>query len=288
MIKDKDKKKKKLSSSGMTTKDKMLARKKQLESKGNGSGLVFPKEGTLRMRIKSPGDDQELGIELIQFYLNKDLGGVISPATFDEPCPFMEKYQELKNSKDPDDQELAKMLVPRRKYVVGGIVYSDEKGTKVDYEGKDKGVLIPRSVYQDIIDLYLDEDEAGDMTDPRTGYDIKIIRSGSGKNDTTYSARACKPTKLDKKYSGNVDLESIVRSQIKDYDELEEILASFLKEGRDSDEEDEKPKKKKKGIHKDHYMDDEKPKKKKKGIHKDHYMDDDEPKKKKRKYKSDI
>ena len=244
MIKDKDKKKKKLSSSGMTTKDKMLARKKQLESKGNGSGLVFPKEGTLRMRIKSPGDDQELGIELIQFYLNKDLGGVISPATFDEPCPFMEKYQELKNSKDPDDQELAKMLVPR-KYVVGGIVYSDEKGTKVDYEGKDKGVLIPRSVYQDIIDLYLDEDEAGDMTDPRTGYDIKIIRSGSGKNDTTYSARACKPTKLDKKYSGNVDLESIVRSQIKDYDELEETLASFLKEGRDSDEEDEKPKKKK-------------------------------------------
>ena len=45
---------------------------------------------------------------------------------------------------------------------------SDEKGSKVDYEGKDKGVLVPRSVYQDIIDLYLDEDEAGDMTDPKT------------------------------------------------------------------------------------------------------------------------
>ena len=74
----------------------------------------------------------------------------------------------------------------------------------------------------------MDEDEAGDMTDPRTGYDIKIIRSGSGKNDTTYSARACKPTKLDKKYSGNVDLESIVRSQIKDYDELEEITTWMM------------------------------------------------------------
>ena len=46
-------------------------------------------------------------------------------------------------------------------------------------------------------------------------------------------------------------------------------MASFLKEGRDSDEEGEKPKKKKEGIHKDHYM------------------DDDEPKKKKRKYKLD-
>ena len=66
MIKDKDKKKKKVSSEGLSTKEKMLARKKQLESKGNGNGLVYPKEGTLRMRIKSPGDDQELGIEIIQ------------------------------------------------------------------------------------------------------------------------------------------------------------------------------------------------------------------------------
>lgn len=65
----KDKKEKKVSSEGLSTKEKMLARKKQLESKGNGSGLVYPKEGTLRMRIKSPGDDQELGIEIIQFYL---------------------------------------------------------------------------------------------------------------------------------------------------------------------------------------------------------------------------
>lgn len=271
MAKDKDKKKK-LSSEGTSTKEKMLARKKQLESKGNGSGLVFPKEGTLRMRIKSPGDDQELGIEVIQFYLGKDLGGVLSPATFDEPCPFMEKYQELKNSKDDDDKELAKLLVPKRRYVIGGLVYSDEKGSKPDYEGKDKGVMVPRSVYQDIIDLYLDEDEAGDMTDPKDGYDIKIIRSGSGKMDTTYSARACKPTKLDKKYQGTVDLERIVRSQIKSYDELEEILAKFLNESPGSSDEDDEDKPKKK---------------KKKGIHKDHYMDD-EPKKKKRKYKSDI
>lgn len=262
-------KKKGLSSSGMTTREKMLARKKQLESKGDWSGLVFPKEGVLRMRIKSPGDDQELGIEIIQFYLGGDLGGVISPATFGEPCPFMEKYDELKQSKDEDDKELAKLLVPRRRYVIGGIIYADEKGTKVDYEGKDKGVLIPRQVYQDIIELYLDEDEAGDMTDPINGYDIKIKRSGSGKFDTTYSATQCKPTKLDKKYQGTIDLEGIVRSQIKSYDELEEILQKFLKEDHSSDdEEDEKPKKKKdKGVHKDHYM---------------------EEKKKKRKYKSDI
>lgn len=258
----KPEKKKKLSSSGTSTREKMLARKKQLESKGSGgSGFVFPKEGTTRVRIKSQGDDKELGLEIVQFYLEGE-GGIISPATFDEPCPFMEKYNELRSSKDDDDKELAKHLVPRRRYVIGGIVFEDDKGSKVDYEGKDKGILIPRAVYQDIIDLYLDEDEAGDMTDPVSGYDIKIIRSGAGKFDTTYSARACKPTKLDKKYQGEVDLESIVRNQIKSYDELEEILNKFLKEDHSSDSDDE-----------------EKPKKKPKK---------DRDVKKKKKYKSDI
>lgn len=238
------------STGGTSTREKMLARKKQLESKGNGGGFIYPKEGTLRMRIKSPGDDQELGMELTTFYLGGDMGSIISPATFDEPCPFMEKYKELKESSDDADKELAKeKFIPRRKYVIGGVIYTDEKGKNLDYDGKDKAVQIPRSVYQDIIDLYLDEDEAGDMTDPVNGYDIKIIRTGSGKMDTTYSARACKPTKLDPKYRGNIDLEGMVRAQVKSYDELQDILAKYLNESSDEDEEEEvveKPKKKKK------------------------------------------
>ena len=244
MIKNEKKK-----STGSSTREKMLARKKKLEEKGSGNGLIFPKEGTLRMRIKSPGDDQELGMEVVQFYI-PGVGGVISPATFDEPCPFMEKYEELKQSKDEDDKELAKRLIPRRRYVIGGIIYKDDKGNGVDYDGQNRGVLIAGAVYQDIIDLYLDEDEAGDMTDPVTGYDIKITRSGSGKFDTTYSVRQCKPSKLDKKYRSELDLEKIVRDQIKPYDELEEELNKFLNESPDDDEDD-APKKKKKSSSND-------------------------------------
>lgn len=235
-------KKKKVSTGGSSTREKMLARKKQLESKGSGNGLVFPKEGTLRIRLKSPGDDKELGIEVIQFYI-PGAGGVISPATFDEPCPFMEKYEELKNSHDEDDKELAKKLIPRKRYVIGGIIYDDDKGTKIAYDGQNKGVLIAGSVYQDIIDLYLDEDEAGDMTDPVSGYDIKITRTGSGKFDTSYSVRNCKSSKLDKKYRSELDLEKIVRNQIKSYDELEEELNKFLNESPGDESDDETPKK---------------------------------------------
>lgn len=255
-------KKKKLSSTGKTAKEKMLERKKQLEKRGNGGGLVFPKEGTTRLRIKSPGEDEELGLEIITFFLGKDIGGVISPATFDEPCPIMEKYQELKSSNDDDDKEVAKKLVPKKRYVIAGIGYKDEKGKEIDPDLIDRGYQVTSGVYQDIIDLYLDEDEWGDMTDDLEGYDIKITRSGKGITDTKYTVSPCQKKKLDKKYRGTVDLENIVRNHILSYDEIEEKLKQFLNESGDEDEDD-RPKKKKSSKEK-------------------------EVKKKKKKYRSDI
>lgn len=257
-----EKKKKKVSKSGTSTREKMMQRKKDLESRGNKGGLIFPKDGTTRLRIKSPGDDEEIGIEVIQFYLGQDIGGIISPATFDEPCPFMEKYEELKASKDDDDKDLAKKLVPKRKWVIGGIGYKDEKGKEIDPEKIDKGYLIPRGVYQDITDLFLDEDEWGDMTDDIEGYDIKINRSGKGQFDTTYSVSPCQKKPLDKKYRGIIDLRKIVEAQIQSYEDLEDTLKKFLKESNDDDEDD-KPRAKKKD--RDRGSSKGKDKKKKKG-----------------------
>ena len=255
-------KKKKLSSEGSTTREKLLARKKKLAEKGTGNSFVFPKNGTLRIRIVSAGPNEEFGLEIIRFYLGDH--SVYSPATFGEACPIMEKYDQLKASKDEDDKILAKNLIPSRRFVIPALIYKDEKGKELDYDSKPRLVMVPSSVYQDIIELYLDEDEAGDMTDPKTGYDIKIVRSGSGKMDTSYTVRPCKPTKLDKKYAGTIDLEGIVRSQIESYDELEEKLEKFLNEDHSSDDEDDEPKKKSKK------------------------KDKDKDKKKKKKYKSDI
>lgn len=240
------KEKKKLSSSGQTTREKMLARKKKLAEKGSGNGFVFPGNGTTRIRIVSAGPNEELGVEVIRFYLKDH--SIISPASFDEPCPVMDKYKELKDSKDEDDKKLAKKLVPSRRYVIAGLVYKDEKGKEFDYDSKPRLVMIPSSVYQDIIELYLDEDEAGDMTDPKNGYDIKIDRSGSGKFDTSYSVRNCKPTKVDKELLKPVDLIGMVKSQIKPYEEIEEELNKFLNNSPDDydDEDEEEPRKKKK------------------------------------------
>ena len=88
---------KKNSFTGSTTREKMLARKKKMAERNSSGSIIFPKEGTMRVRLLSQGEDKELGLEIVQFYDPK-LGGIISPATFDEPCPFMEKFKELKSS----------------------------------------------------------------------------------------------------------------------------------------------------------------------------------------------
>ena len=229
----------------MSTRERMIQRKKELLERGSGSGLLFPKDGTMRVRLMNQGPDKELGMEIIQFYLGQKMGAIISPATFDEPCPFMEKYQELKDSNDEDDQELAGKIAPRRRYIVGGTVYKDEKGKEVDPDKVCKPILIPRSVYQDIIDLYLDEDDWGDMTDTDEGYDIKINRTGKGMTDTNYTVTACPGRKpLNPKYVKEMDLEEVVRNIIKPYDELETLLSKYLN-STEEEEEEETPKKKK-------------------------------------------
>lgn len=223
----------------MTTRERMQQRKKKLQERST-SGIIFPKEGTTRVRLVSQGPDKELGLEIMQFYLGKDLGSVISPQTFNEPCPFFEKYKELKESKDPDDQELAKSLVPKRRYLVAGTVFKDDAGREVDEDKIRRPILVPTSIYQGIVDLYLDEDDWGDMTDPKEGYDIKINRSGKGKNDTTYTVVACPRPKnpLDKKYIKELDLENELRKMMKPYDELEEILDNFLSGGTSLSDDD--------------------------------------------------
>lgn len=251
-------KKKKKEKEPVSMREKLLKRKKELEKKGNSSGIIFPKEGTIRFRIKDPGPDAELAVEVVQFYLGKNLGGVLSPATFGEPCPFMEKYNELKGSKDEDDLELAKRLQPKKKYLLGIVGYKDEKGKEVDPDKVDKLLMCPKQAYQDIIDLYLDEDEWGDMTSPKNGYDIKLSRTGSGLNGTAYTISPCQKKPLDKKYTKPMDLEEAVRKHIPSYDELEEKLSEFLHEDVEDDD-DEKPKKKKKKL-----SDKKKDKKKKK------------------------
>lgn len=225
--------------------DKLKKKRKELTERGSKGGVIYLKEGTARVRLL-PASKDDIAIELTHFYLNEKLKGVYSAASFNEDCPILEAYQELKKSKDDDDQELAKKLTPKQAYMVPVVMYADEKGNKIDTENSGKLMKIPGGVYQSIIDLYLDEDDWGDMTDPKKGYDIKITRTGKTKNDTEYSVAPCKNTPLDKDWAKKtIDLKAMAKSLVEPYDVVKGKLNEFL--GIDDEDEDEdKPRKKSK------------------------------------------
>ena len=227
-----------------TLKERMLKKKEELKARGSKGDIIYLKEGTLRVRPLPVGDENDFVVEVTQFYLGAEIKGVYSPSTFGLPCAIMEKYNELKESSDPDDKELAKKFVPKKKYLMPVVVFADEKGKQIDKEKSGRMVQLTNGLYQEIIDLYLDEDEWGDMTDTEEGYDLKLTRTGTGMTDTEYAVKPCKNSSLDKEFRKEINLDELAKSLLPTYEESKEKINSFL--NLDDDDEDEKPKKKKK------------------------------------------
>jgi hypothetical protein len=243
---------------------KMEERKKQLESKGGGlKGMIAFKTGKTRIRLLNVGEE-DFAIETIQFYFSKELGGMISPATFGLKCAVWDAYNEMKAG-DEDDKALSETFKPRRRYLAPAIKYKDEKGKEVDLEKGAALAILTNDNYAELVDWMLDEEDYGDFTDPLEGYDIKINRTGEGQFDTKYKLMKCDSTKAPKDFRKVYSGEEMVKALLPTYEETQEMLNKFLGV-TDEDDEDEKPKKKKKKkVSKE---DDEPVKKKKKKVKK--------------------
>lgn len=221
-------------------KERLAKQREEIKSRSSSgtTGLIFIKEGTYRIRPLPVGDDEDWGWEITQFYLGSEIKGVISPVSVGLPCPIFEKHKELASSKNDADLELAKLLTPRKRYLVAVLLYKTEKGGEIDEENSGKLVLLTGKMYGQMIDFFLDSD-LGDFTDPEEGYDIKIKRSGKTKTDTEYSVTAMRPSAVPAKWSKPVDLEAMVKAIIPSYDEAERKLNQYLQNEGSSPEEDE-------------------------------------------------
>ena len=228
-------------------KDRLRKKQSELKSKSGSGNILFLKDGqTVRARILPAGKEQEFVIEVIQFYLGSEIKGVISPATFGEPCAIYDAYNELKSSKDNEEKEMAKKFNPRRRYLAYCVLYKDGRGKEVD-DNSPKFVLLTSSQYQKILDLYMDEAEWGDMTQlDDNGYDVKFGRTGSGKMDTEYTVSPCKNTACPKPFAKTYDIVQEVHKMMPSFEETKELLDKFLGSSIadvDDDSEDEEPKK---------------------------------------------
>lgn len=232
---------------GKSLKERLKEKRENLKKAGPGKFFTV-KEGVTRIRILPVGREKDWGMEVIYFFMGvKDDMGVISPATFSEKCAIMEAHVELTESKKEKEREQAKKFRPQRKFLIPVIRYKDERGEEIDHEAGVKLMLISQGVYQEMLDLWLDPDN-GDFTDPKEGYDLKIKRSGKGKNDTEYKVMAGKPRKLDKKYRNEVDLEKMVRDIVPSYKATKSIIEKYfnLPPEKDNGKDKNRDKKKKK------------------------------------------
>jgi hypothetical protein len=98
-----------------------------------------------------------------------------NPATY---CPVCDEEQKLRKSANKADNLTAEKIRGKTRYYLGVLVR----------EGEDRGKVMvysaPKAVYMKLL-TYLEDAEYGDITHPIEGYDIKITRTGTGK-DTRY------------------------------------------------------------------------------------------------------
>lgn len=109
------------------------------------------------------------------------------------PCPVCQKIDALKATGNPADYERARDLFAQRR------VYANV----IDRSKPELGpVVLPfgKKIHERLIEIRQNPDIGGDFTNPETGFDITITRTGTGKKDTRYSADPARTSPL-----GNLD-----------------------------------------------------------------------------------
>jgi len=162
----------------------------QLSGQNKKSAVTWrPEEGKdYQIRIIAfPNNEGQPFVDRWYYY---GIGGdkspaILAPNQFGKRDPIQELITKLRDDGSDASRELAKKLYPKLRTTAAVVVRGEE----------DKGVRFwsfGKMIYQDLLTLMLDDDY-GDITDPRTGRDLKVsVTKQPGKNwpDTKVTPRA--------------------------------------------------------------------------------------------------
>ena len=195
-----------------------------------------PEEGTEhQVRLLSfPNNDGQPFKELWFYYNIPNQRGLLAPYQFGDKDPVQELITKLREDGSKESYELAKKLYPSMRCYAAVIVRGEE----------DKGVQIwsfGKTVYQTLLNYMLDED-FGDITDPKDGFDIKITCTkppGRQYANTEVRPRPkstplSKDSKQAKEWLDNIPNPSEMFT-CKSYEELTSIINNWLTGDDDSD-----------------------------------------------------
>jgi hypothetical protein len=214
-------------------------RKKLAGMTGNrAKRLKIVDDKTFKLRIIAfPDNDGQPFKERLVYSIGREWN-LLAPSQFGKPDPIKELIDQLRNREGKSEEQaredwsLAKQLFAKVKH----------HAVVIDRDNEDQGPVIwsfTQSVAKRLYGLMLDEDY-GDITDPLSGFDLKVrrIKGDNGFREYTIDARPNKrPLSVDdNKASQWMDnLPSIDGLYVeKSYAELESVLSKFLN-GDDTD-----------------------------------------------------
>ncbi len=269
--------------------DKEAMKKKRAEI--GQSKYWQPKEGKNQIRILPPYSDE--GVWMYELALHYGFTDAEDRKRAypcmrqwkQEKCPACDAIAELK--KVDGGSKAADRLRARSKYYVNLIDrrVGEDKVFIYGFSGKMMNEILS----------YDDDEDYGDLTNPKKGFDIILEKTGSGLT-TRYAIRIKPKSTPAGDFPDLFDLEAEVPNEItaremadllqKQYEELledfdPEEYGKKKKRKEEDDEEEEKPKKKKKVVADDDDEEEEAPKKKSKKVVDDDDEDEEPPKKKK-------
>jgi hypothetical protein len=99
-----------------------------------------------------------------------------------QPCPFCEQQGRFESSPNPVDQQMAKAFKFRKSIIALAL---DRRMPELGF----KKFRVPSNVYDFLVTSLNDPYARVDWADPNNGYDLLLLRQGTGQNDTRYQAR---------------------------------------------------------------------------------------------------
>jgi hypothetical protein len=170
-------------------------REQMRKLKSRRGGIWKPEIGKNTIRILPPWSSEGLWYkESLTHYVKAEgkTRAINCPGIEGEACYICETRDDLRRSPRRSDQKQAESLRPELQYIVN----------MVDMENPDDGVQMGKlstGVVNELLTYFMDN-EWGDFTDPRRGYNVIVVRIGAGLQ-TQYSVKLSRKATRVKKTS---------------------------------------------------------------------------------------
>ena len=211
----------------------------QLQTTNNRtSSLWKPQPGKTQIRIVPYALNKDNPFIELFFHYNLNNRSYLSPISFGRPDPIEEFAQKLKASGSKEDYQLSRKLEAKMRTFAPVMVRGEEnQGVKFWGFGK--------TVYQELLSIIADPDY-GDITDPVSGRDVTVEFKTAEETGASFPSTAIRVKPMQSPISEDKNvLEAVADTQKElteiyqemSYDELTEVLNTWLEGGSEEKEE---------------------------------------------------